>query len=237
MTGKPTASVTPIVALDVPSLEEALRIVALLGERCRYYKVGSELFTAAGPAAARALREAGCQLFLDLKLHDIPTTVRRASAAAAELGASLLTVHASGGESMVRAAVDGAGERCGVLGVTVLTSHDARSLAVAWGRDPLQVGTEVVRLARTAHAAGARGVVCAGSEVGAIRAALGDSLELLVPGMRLADSPPDDQARTVTPRKAAELGARYVVVGRTVTAALDPLAAWDALAKELASAR
>lgn len=237
MTDRAGSAVTPIVALDVASREEASRVVTLLGQRCRYYKVGSELFTAGGPEVVRALRDAGCRVFLDLKLHDIPTTVARASAAVAELGASLLTVHASGGEAMLRAAVHGAGERCGVLGVTVLTSHDARSLAASWGREPLDVGTEVVRLASVARAAGARGVVCAGSEAAALRARFGDALELLVPGIRLAGSPANDQSRTVTPEQAARAGATYIVLGRAVTAARDPLAAWDVLTRELASPR
>lgn len=219
-------TIVPIVALDFPAMHDALRLVDTLGESCRFYKVGSELFTAAGPDGVRAIRERGCDVFLDLKLHDIPNTVRAAARSAAQLGARLLTVHGAGGLAMVRAAVDGAGESCGILVVTVLTSLDAAALAEASGRDPktFEVGAEVLRLAGIARDAGARGVVCSGHEAAAVRGQFGDALELLVPGIRLDGDDAHDQARIVTPRVAAAAGARYIVLGRAVTGAASPAA-------------
>src|SRR5687768_6418097 len=153
-------STTPIVALDVPSADAAMRLVTALGDRCRFYKVGSELFTAAGPDVVRRIRETGADVFLDIKLHDIPSTVRGAAKSAAALGARLLTVHASGGLEMLRAAVDGGGDAVGILSVTVLTSFDDASLADATGRPGVTTGEEVVRLAAVAASAGAHGIVC-----------------------------------------------------------------------------
>ncbi|MBK5189731.1 MAG: orotidine-5'-phosphate decarboxylase, partial [Gemmatimonadaceae bacterium] len=154
------AAPIPIVALDFSTAEAALSMVETLGGSCRFYKVGSELFTAAGPQIVEALRAIGNDVFLDLKLHDIPNTVRAAARSAAALGVRLLTVHASGGRAMVEAAIEGAGDRCGVLGVTVLTSLDAASLRKAWGRNTLDLSRETLRLAGDCAAAGAHGVVC-----------------------------------------------------------------------------
>jgi orotidine-5'-phosphate decarboxylase len=215
----------PIVALDVPDATAAMRIVDRLGSTCRFYKVGSELFTAAGPAVVRSLLDAGCDVFLDLKFHDIPTTVEHAARRAAELGVRLVTVHAVGGQAMVERAVAGAGATCGVLAVTVLTSLDSEGLAAAWGRDPVDLRCEVLRLAGDASACGAHGVVCSGWEAAAVRERHGDALRILVPGIRLEGGPTHDQARAMTPAAAAAAGASYVVVGRAVTQAADPLAA------------
>lgn len=226
-------SATPIVALDLTSADAAMALVERLGASCRFYKVGSELFTREGPAVVRALRDQGCDVFLDLKFHDIPNTVRQGAAAAAALGARLLTVHASGGEEMVRAAVEGAGGRCGVLAVTVLTSLDAGMLGRAWGRSGISVEAEVLRLAGIAAAAGAHGVVCSGAEVVAVRREFGDRLAPLVPGIRLAGGASHDQARTMAPGEAARAGARYLVLGRAVTAAPDPVAAMERVGAEL----
>src|ERR1700712_2555409 len=132
----------PIVALDVSTFDDAVALVQRLGNDCRYYKVGSELFTAVGPRIIEVLRNRGCRVFLDLKFHDIPNTVRKAAASAAGLGASLLTVHASGGEAMIRAAVEGAGQKCDVLAVTILTSLDASALATAWDKPNVDVAAE-----------------------------------------------------------------------------------------------
>ena len=214
--------VRAIVALDAPSQAEADHIVDALGESCDFYKVGSELFTAAGPAAVRRLRDRGKDVFLDLKFHDIPNTVRGAVRSASRLGASLVTVHASGGSEMLRAAVDEAGEECGVLAVTVLTSMDARRLAESWGRTIDTIEEEVLRLAGLARAAGAHGIVCGAGEARAVRAAHGDLLRLLVPGLRLPGSETHDQARAATPDEAVAAGASYLVLGRTVTGATDP---------------
>jgi orotidine-5'-phosphate decarboxylase len=211
-----------IVALDVPRLDAARALVDALGDGCDFYKVGSELFTAAGPPVAEWLRGAGKEVFLDLKLHDIPNTVRGAARSAASLGVSLLTVHASGGGAMIAAAVEGAGDRTGVLGVTVLTSLDSSALGVAWGREAPVVADEVMRLAGLAAGAGAHGIVCGGAEAALVRARYGDALALLVPGIRLPGGPVHDQARSVTPAEAARAGARYLVLGRVVTEAGEP---------------
>ena len=228
-----------IVALDVPGASDALALVGRLGAECDFVKVGSELFTAAGPGAVDAVRrrpaaEGGDRdVFLDLKLHDIPNTVRAAARRAAHLGVRLLTVHATGGRAMLEAAVEGAGPDCGVLAVTVLTSLDAAALGEAWGRDAPDVQQEVSRLAELARAAGARGVVCAGAEAAAVRARHGNALEILVPGVRLSGAGKDDQKRVVTPAAAASAGATYVVVGRTVTQDSDPRGALARVRAEL----
>lgn len=232
----PRPRATPIVALDVPSMREALALIQELGDLCDFYKVGSELFTAEGPAVVRAVRDRGADVFLDLKFHDIPNTVRGAARSAAALGARLITVHAAGGQAMLEAAVAGsregggasAGDRgrgttCEVLAVTILTSLEAAALAASWGRPVSDVSIEVLRLAALAHAAGVPGVVCSGLEAAAIRSAFGDKLSVLVPGVRMAGpGAKHDQARVVTPRQAADAGARYVVLGRTVTGAISP---------------
>ena len=218
----------PIVALDVPSIEEALALVDELGEGCRFYKVGGELFTACGPAVVEALRGRGVDVFLDLKFHDIPNTVAGAVRSAAAMGARLVTVHAAGGEAMLRSAVTAAGDpsACGILAITVLTSLSAGQLGAVWGRsDAPSVSEEVLRLAGLARDAGAHGVVCSGGEAAAVKTRYGSSLATLVPGIRLAGGAAHDQARVVTPAEAAAAGARYIVLGRAVTAAPDRAAA------------
>ena len=224
---------TPIVALDVQTADDAMRIVTSMGDRCRFYKIGSELFTAAGPSVVGRVRDAGCEVFLDLKLHDIPNTVRGAARSAARSGARLLTVHASGGRTMVEAAVEGGGDVVGILAVTVLTSFDDASLRDATGRPDISSSGEVMRLAAVAAGARAHGVVCSGVEAGAVRARFGPGLAVLVPGIRLSGGAAHDQRRVVTPAEAAVAGARYIVVGRAVTGAADPLAAMDAILAEL----
>ena len=225
----------PIVALDVATARDAGRLVERLGDTCRFYKVGSELFTAEGPSVVRALRERGSDVFLDLKFHDIPNTVRGGVASAAALGAGLVTVHIAGGRAMMRAAVDAAGERCRVLGITVLTSLDGGSLSEAWGRDPLHVDGEVMRLAELARDAGLHGVVCSGAEAAGVRQHFGPGIDILVPGVRLPGAAAHDQARVVTPAAAAQAGATYIVVGRAVTAAPDPRAAMEQVIGSLRS--
>jgi orotidine-5'-phosphate decarboxylase len=215
--------VRAIVALDAPTLAQAIGIVDALGDSCDFYKVGSELFTAAGPSAVAALRERGNDVFLDLKFHDIPNTVHGAVRSASRLGAALVTVHASGGADMLRAAVEGAGENCGVLAVTILTSLDAEELSQLWGRTVGTVENEVQRLAEVARATGAHGIVCAASEAAAVRAAHGDTLRILVPGIRLEGGSAHDQVRAATPKEAIAAGASYVVLGRAITGASDPL--------------
>lgn len=234
---------TPIVALDYPDRASAMALVDVLGDACDFYKVGLELFTAEGPAIVTALRERGKRVFVDLKLHDIPNTVRSAARSVARHGATLLTVHASGGAAMVQAAVEGAREGsaaagfapgCGILGVTILTSLDGAAVGEAWGRDPVDVTAEAVRLAGFVATAGGAGIVCSGHEAAAVRAAYGDRLGALVPGIRLAGGATHDQARVMTPSAAAEAGARWLILGRAVTAAADPAAAMAAVRADLA---
>ena len=228
-------TVTPIVALDAPTMRDAFVVVDALGEACRFYKVGSELFTAEGPRVVEALRGRGCEVFLDLKFHDIPNTVRGAVRSAVALGVRLLTVHVSGGRAMLEAAIAGRGDGspCKVLGVSVLTSMDARTVAESWGRTGVEVETEVLRLARLAREAGLDGLVCSAQEARSVRASEGSALELLVPGIRPAGSALDDQARAASPTAAAAAGARYIVLGRAVTRAGNPRAAMTAIVDEL----
>ena len=225
---------TPIVPLDVPTALAALELVEYLGDTCRFYKVGNELFTAAGPAIVQELKARGKDIFLDLKFHDIPNTVAGGVRNAAALGARLVTVHAAGGLPMLRAAVEAAGSKCGVLAVTVLTSLTPEDVETAWGRPgPLDLSAEVLRLADLALQAGAHGIVCSGREAGMVRDRFGDRLAILVPGVRSAGGDTQDQARVVTPQQAVEAGARYIIAGRMITAAADKRAAMQRLLAEL----
>jgi orotidine-5'-phosphate decarboxylase len=228
---------TAIVALDVPSVADAMKLVDRLGVECRFYKIGNELFTAAGPDIVRKLRAAGADVFLDLKFHDIPNTVAGAVRSAAALGARLVTVHATGGVAMLEAAVKAAGDQkgCGILAVSILTSLTGAEVGAAWGRgDSLDINEEVLRLAEIAANAGAHGLVCSGREAKAVTGRVGSRLNLLVPGVRPAGSGAQDQARVVTPREAVEAGARYIVLGRAVTAAPDPAEAFSRISAEIA---
>ena len=229
-----------IVALDVGSFDQARALVARLGDRATFFKVGLELFAADGPRTVAWLREQGRRVFVDLKAYDIPNTVRGVARSAAAAGASLLTVHGIGGRAMLDAAVDGAGPQdgsgCGVLAVTVLTSFDAAGYGTAMGRDGVDIPGEVERIAELAAEAGLHGVVCGGHEAAGIRDRFGDRLRTLVPGVRLGGSPVHDQVRSATPGEAAQAGASYVVLGRAITAASDPAAAFSRIANEMANA-
>jgi orotidine-5'-phosphate decarboxylase len=225
--------VRAIVALDRSDARGALSLVERIGKACDFYKVGNELFTSSGPQIVEALRALGKSVFLDLKLHDIPNTVGQAASRAASLGASLLTVHATGGAEMMEAAVAGAGEKCGILAVTILTSLDTSDIRMAWGRARLDLSREVLRLSGQAADAGAHGVVCSGLEARAVSAEYGDRLKLLIPGIRRPGDPRNDQRRTVTPLEAVRAGASYIVLGRTVTAAEDPAEAMRSVNKML----
>lgn len=245
LTSGRSPAVIPIVALDVPDRAAAEALVTTLGPACDFYKVGLELFAAEGPAMVSWLRSAGKRVFVDLKLHDIPNTVRGAARSVARAGASLLTVHAVGGEAMIAAAVAGAAEGgdgdadmepCRILAVTVLTSLDGATVGATWGRPPVDVTAEVVRLAGAASRGGAAGVVCSGHELGALRGAYGAGLGYLVPGLRLAGGAAHDQQRVVTPGAAAAAGATWLVLGRAVTAAVDPVAALAAVEADVALA-
>ncbi|MGH7725062.1 MAG: orotidine-5'-phosphate decarboxylase [Candidatus Eiseniibacteriota bacterium] len=219
-----------IVALDRPGWNEADRLIAALGESVSFYKVGLELFTSEGPAVVRELTGRGKRVFLDLKLHDIPNTAAGAARAAGRLGVELLTVHASGGTEMVRAAVEAAREASGgrtrVLAVTVLTSLAPDRLPASFRTDRT-LSAMVLDLAAESLAAGAAGLVCSGEEVAALRRHAGTDTLLVVPGTRPLGADAQDQARVVTPKAALESGADQLVVGRAVTAAADPRAAWQ----------
>lgn len=214
-----------IFALDVNSVDAAESWVRLLSGEVGVFKVGLELFIAAGPAVIEAVRRAGAgSVFLDLKLHDIPATMRQAAKAAAGLGVDLITCHADQAE--IFTGLDLGGTR--VLGVTVLTSLDASDLARLGYRPELSEPIELVcHRAELALAAGCSGVVCSGREAEAVRDRLGQEALVVCPGIRpgLAGSGPDDQKRVVTPEAAIRSGASHIVVGRPIRSATDPLAA------------
>ncbi len=218
-------------ALDFGSWAEAEPFARAVAPEVGLLKVGLELFAAEGPLAVRRAAELGRPVFLDLKLHDIPNTVEGAARGAAACGASLLTVHASGGPTMIRAAVRGAGEGVRVLAVTVLTSLDARALdEVGLAGPPREA---VLRLARMAVVAGAHGLVCSPLEVAAVRAAVGAGTLLVVPGIRPVGAALGDQARVATPHAAVAAGADVLVVGRPLRDAADPAAAAREIAGSL----
>jgi orotidine-5'-phosphate decarboxylase len=214
-----------IVAFDLASGREALALAdGLVG--LRWAKLGPVLFVREGPALVREFTARGIRVFLDLKWHDIPSTVAGAVAAARELGVAVATVHCLGGERMLRAARDAAGELA-LVGVTVLTSHEPAELGRVLGRGVPDLGVEAERLARLAAGAGLRGVVASGDEVSLVRPALAPDAWIVVPGVRLSGDAQDDQARTVTPDEAVQRGATHLVVGRSITRAADPRAVFD----------
>jgi orotidine-5'-phosphate decarboxylase len=221
-----------IVALDVPEEALAMVLVDALAGHVGMFKVGSQLFTSAGPDMVRAIVARGERVFLDLKFHDIPNTVAGAVASAARLGVSLLTVHGLGGKAMLEAAagaIPAMGTR--LLAITVLTSHDERTLGeVGVGRT---LPEEVRELARLARSAGIDGVVASPHEVPLLREACGKDLLIVTPGIRPAGARAGDQARAATPAAALAAGADYLVVGRPVTEAADPAAAARAIVKEM----
>jgi len=213
-----------IFPLDVPALDQALPWVERLRDAVGVFKLGLELWAAAGPEAARRVRAATrAGLFLDLKLHDIPATVEGAARALRPLGPAMLTVHTSGGKAMLEAAVRGAGPDLCVLGVTRLTSLEASI-------------DEVAELARLARESGCGGVVCSGAEARAVRSAVGPELRVICPGVRPAGGDAGDQVRVVTPSAAIAAGADYIVVGRPIRDAADPVAAAAAIAAEVSRA-
>jgi orotidine-5'-phosphate decarboxylase len=227
-----------IVALDLPGEAEVLGLAARLAPaRCRL-KVGKESFTRCGPRLVQALQQRGFEVFLDLKFHDIPNTVAAACAAAADLGVWMLNVHCSGGPQMIAAArerLEDRPQRPLLIGVTVLTSLDAADLAaVGCPGDPAE---RVLRLAELGQRAGLDGVVCSPREAAGVRAACGSEFVLVTPGVRPPGWGSDDQKRVMTPAEALAQGADYLVIGRPVTAAVDPLAALAAIERGLPEPR
>jgi orotidine-5'-phosphate decarboxylase len=223
-----------IVALDEPSLDEARRLMDRLAGRVKFYKVGLQLFTAAGPAAVEAVRQHGARVFLDLKLHDIPNTVASAVRSVRELGADLCTIHLGGGPEMCAAAVAEAGDQVTILGVTVLTSSNQSTLEACGVHG--SVGEQVVRLAKMGHAAGVRGFVASALELPLLRSELGPAPLLVIPGVRPAGAEAGDQKRTATPAEAVRGGATHLVIGRPISRAESPAEAFDAIAREIAGA-
>ncbi|MGH8633469.1 MAG: orotidine-5'-phosphate decarboxylase [Burkholderiales bacterium] len=224
-----------IVALDYPDAKEALALAGRLDPALCRVKVGKELHTAAGPALVEGLQRSGFGVFLDLKFHDIPNTVAGACLAAADLGVWMINVHALGGRAMMEAARAALSRRATppkLVAVTLLTSigvSDMEEIGLAGG--PQEA---VVRLARLAQACGLEGVVCSPQETAALRRQLGMDFCLVTPGIRPAGAAQDDQERVATPRQAIAGGADYIVIGRPITRAPDPLAALRAICEEIA---
>jgi orotidine-5'-phosphate decarboxylase len=220
-----------IVALDVPEVQTALDLAAKVAPVVGAFKIGSELFTSAGPDIVRRIRATGASVFLDLKFHDIPNTVAKAVAAATRLDVQMLTIHTSGGSEMMRAAEQAAQQtalQSGrnaplVLGVTVLTSMDSNNLAEIGVQ--ANVGHQVERLATLASKSGIRGLVCSPLEITALRQVLPSSMQLVTPGIRTGAEKADDQKRTLTPKEALDAGANWLVIGRPIYAAENPRAA------------
>lgn len=222
-----------VLALDVPTPDDGLRMLDRIPD-LRWVKVGSVLMTRAGAPFVRELARRGLRVFLDLKWHDIPNTVAGAVTAARELGVAMATVHTLGGHGMLESAARAAGGELALVGVTVLTSHDAESYGRATGRSGVDLLPEVSRLAAAAKAAGLDGVVCSPQETAAVRAALGPKALIVVPGIRRASDPTGDQVRVSTAADAARAGATHLVVGRPLLQAPEPAAVFAELAAEAA---
>lgn len=221
-----------IVALDFPTQTKALALVSVLAGSVSTYKIGLQLYTAAGPAIVQAVAATGAKVFLDLKLHDIPNTVAKAVTAAGELGVQMLTVHLSGGSAMLKAAVEGKPPHLSLLGVTVLTSATQETLGEIGIDSDLR--DQVIRLADLGKNSGVDGLITSPHEVGVLLARLGPEITLVTPGVRPAWAAADDQKRFTTPREALKSGADYLVIGRPITAAPDPQAAVERIVEELA---
>jgi orotidine-5'-phosphate decarboxylase len=225
-----------IIPLDFSSANEVFEFLALFPEGEKpYVKIGMELFYSEGPEIAREIKRRGHKLFLDLKLHDIPNTVRKAAAALARLGADIVNVHAAGAGGMMRAALEGLarpdGTRPMVIAVTQLTSTSQEQLNQEL-LIPFDMEQAVLRYAKNAKAAGLDGVVCSPLEAASVKAACGHDFLTVTPGIRFADSEKDDQTRIMTPAKARQSGSDYIVVGRPIIAAGDPLAAYRRCVRE-----
>jgi orotidine-5'-phosphate decarboxylase len=223
-----------IVALDVPDRAAALRAVEQVSGHAGYFKIGLELFTREGPRLVEEIRNQGEKVFLDLKLHDIPNTVKGAVRSACRLGIHMLTIHASGGENMLTVASQEAQSFSSpplLLAVTALTSlseEELHKIGVSW---PIERWVE--RLAELAYNSGIRGIVASSKELPTLRRRFQDTLQYVVPGIRPAGAALQDQSRTATPAEAIQAGAGYIVVGRPILQAADPAEAADAIVREM----
>jgi len=228
-----------IAALDVPTADAALKLAGLIAPVVAAFKIGSELFTSAGPDIVKQVRDTGASVFLDLKFHDIPNTVAKAVASATRLGVQMLTIHTSGGvemmnvarEAAARTAADARREAPLILGVTVLTSMNDQSLAETGCNS--SVGTQVERLARLAATAGLGGLVCSPLELASLRKLVPQEMKFVTPGIRTGNEQVDDQKRTLTPREAMQAGASWLVIGRPIYAAPEPRKAAEAILASL----
>ena len=233
-----------IVALDVETFDQAVSLSDALRKTTKSFKVGSQLFTACGPRIVTHLKQAGLNVFLDLKYHDIPNTVAKAVAAATALGADIINLHAMGGFAMMEAASEATIETAreldipepALLSVTVLTSMDEATFQDVLGTPGRSLSEQVLHLARLTQSAGLAGVVASPHEIALLRKELGPDFIILTPGIRPASSDAGDQKRFLTPGAAVRLGADYLVVGRPITGAADPSAAAAAILQEMRNA-
>jgi orotidine-5'-phosphate decarboxylase len=231
----PSSPISPrerlIVALDFPTTSKALALVSALAGAAPIYKIGLQLYTAEGPETIRAVAATGAKIFLDLKLHDIPSTVAKAVAAAGELGVQMLTVHLSGGRAMLSAAVEARPPSLSLLGVTVLTSATPETLSETGVNSGIE--EQVLRLAELGQRSGIDGLITSPHEVRVLRERVGDQMKLITPGVRPSWAAANDQKRFTTPNEALKSGADYLVIGRPVTADPDPRAAFERLLEEI----
>jgi orotidine-5'-phosphate decarboxylase len=205
-----------IVALDVATKEKALDLIEQLRAQISFFKIGLQLYTAEGPEIVRAIGATGANVFLDLKLHDIPNTVGLAIESAAQLEIQMLTIHLSGGEAMIRAAVSAKSQDLLLLGVTVLTSADEQTIRQIGIPDKIE--NQVLRLAKLGVENGIDGIVASPHEITTLRSEFGDKIKIVVPGIRPSGSESADQKRVMTPREAIHAGADYLVIGRPIIA-------------------
>ena len=220
-----------IIPLDFPDAETAIKFLGGFGEKKPFVKIGMELYYSAGPDFAKRLKGEGYKLFIDLKLFDIPNTVKGAAASLRAIGADIVNVHALGGTDMMRAAREGLGSESLLIAVTILTSTSPEMLRSEM-MIPRELPDAAAELARIAQEAGLDGVVCSPHEAAGIKAGRGQGFLTVTPGIRFADSAADDQSRIATPASAREMGSDYIVVGRPITKAADPVAAYERCVKE-----
>ena len=231
---KPSGRDRLIIALDVGTRAEAISLAVTLAPFAAWMKIGLQLFAAEGPDLLRAIRETGAKIFLDLKLHDIPNTVARAVESAVGLNVQMLTLHLCGGSEMIRAAISVAPDHLLLLGVTVLTSANSETLHEIGMTD--DVSQQVVRLAKIGADCGIGGVVASAREIRALRKEIDRNVKLVIPGIRPPGSEEHDQKRTMAPAEAIAAGADYLVVGRPITAAPDPIVTAKQILEEIESA-